>query len=223
MNGGGISGSWNFRSSWSAVVDISAENTSSAPPANNSLTLVSYLAGARYKLPQPWLEGNHKPQPFAQIILGAAHAGGGEAGVADGSYKFATRIGGGIDVPLSAPFRGACNSDRLLPHHFCQCHQRPSKQSLGGRWHRLPLVAPKIATARESSKIVCLSWPNQGLHSRSETEQPAHPATRSHIEIECLVTSGRAKMPARRCSYQTSDLSDSSSRCSGPKYKRRDR
>ena len=24
MNGGGISGSWNFRSSWSAVVDISA-------------------------------------------------------------------------------------------------------------------------------------------------------------------------------------------------------
>jgi outer membrane immunogenic protein len=104
MNGGGLSGSWNFRSSWSAVVDISAENTSSTPPANNSLTLVSYLAGARYTLPQPWLNGNHKPQPFAQIILGAAHAGGGEAGVADGSYKFATRIGGGIDVPLSARF-----------------------------------------------------------------------------------------------------------------------
>jgi outer membrane immunogenic protein len=101
MNGGGLSGSWNFRSSWSAVVDVSAENTSSAPPANNSLTLVSYLAGARYKLPQPWLEGNHTPQPFAQIILGAAHAGGGAAGVADGSYKFATRIGGGIDVPLT--------------------------------------------------------------------------------------------------------------------------
>src|SRR5450432_2047007 len=65
MNGGGLSGSWNFRGSWSAVVDISAENRSSAPPVNNSLTLVSYLAGARYKLPQPWLEGNHKPQPFA--------------------------------------------------------------------------------------------------------------------------------------------------------------
>lgn len=104
MNGGGLSGSWNFRGSWSAVVDFSAENTSGAPPANNSLTLVSYLAGARYRLPQPWLEGNHKPQPFAQIILGAAHAGGGVAGVADGSYKFATRMGGGIDVPLSAHF-----------------------------------------------------------------------------------------------------------------------
>src|SRR3979490_2346285 len=104
LNGGGLSGSWNFRGSWSAVVDISAENRSSTPPANNSLTLVSYLAGARYKIPQPWFEGNHKPQPFAQIILGTAHAGGGEAGVAGGSYRFATRIGGGIDVPLNAHF-----------------------------------------------------------------------------------------------------------------------
>jgi outer membrane immunogenic protein len=104
LNGGGLSGSWKFHSSWSALVDFSAESRSSAPAANNSLTLVSYLAGARYKLPQPWLEGNHKPQPFAQIILGAAHAGGGEAGVGDGTYKFATRIGGGVDVPLSARF-----------------------------------------------------------------------------------------------------------------------
>lgn len=104
MNGGGVSGSWNFHSPWSAVVDISAENTGSAPPANNPLTLVSYLAGARYQIPQPWFQGNHKPQPFAQIILGAAHAGGTEAGVADGSYRFATRIGGGIDVPLNSHF-----------------------------------------------------------------------------------------------------------------------
>jgi outer membrane immunogenic protein len=122
-NGGGLSGSWNFHGPWSAVVDISAENASGAPPVGNSLTLVSYLAGVRYKIPQPWIEGNHKPQPFAQIILGAAHAGGGEAGVADGSYRFATRIGGGTKTP----FRGANYSDRLLPHYFCQCHQRSSK------------------------------------------------------------------------------------------------
>ena len=104
MNGGGISGSWNFRGPWSAVLDISAEYNGSAAPLGNSLTLVSYMAGGRYKIPHPWLEGNHKPQPFAQILLGAAHAGGGEAGVADGTYRFATRIGGGIDVPLNAHF-----------------------------------------------------------------------------------------------------------------------
>jgi outer membrane immunogenic protein len=104
LNGGGLSGSWNFHRPWSAVVDISVETKGGAPPVSNSFTLVSYLGGARYKIPQPWFEGNHKPQPFAQIILGAAHAGGGEAGVADGSYRFATRIGGGIDVPLNSHF-----------------------------------------------------------------------------------------------------------------------
>jgi len=104
MNGGGLSGSWNFHGPWSLVADISAEHNGSAPPAGNSLTLVSYLAGARYKIPQPWLDGNHKPQPFAQILIGAAHAGGGVAGVADGSYEFATRIGGGIDVPVNSHF-----------------------------------------------------------------------------------------------------------------------
>ena len=84
LNGGGISGSWNFHGPWSVVVDISSEFNGSAP--------------------QPWLEGNHKPQPFAQILLGAAHAGGGVAGVADGSHEFATRMGGGIDVPVSSHF-----------------------------------------------------------------------------------------------------------------------
>src|SRR5271154_1234478 len=104
LNGGGISGSWNFHGPWSAVVDISSEFSGGAPVAGDSLTLTSFLAGARYKIPQPWLDGDHKPQPFAQILLGAAHAGGGVAGLADGSFEFATRMGGGIDVPVSSHF-----------------------------------------------------------------------------------------------------------------------
>ncbi|HEY6442158.1 MAG TPA: hypothetical protein VIY66_02330 [Candidatus Acidoferrales bacterium] len=104
MNGGALSGSLNFHGRWSAVVDFSAKHGADAPPAGDSLTLISFSAGARYQIAQPWLEGNHKPEPFAQVLLGAAHAGGGEAGVADGSYRFATRIGGGIDVPVSSHF-----------------------------------------------------------------------------------------------------------------------
>jgi outer membrane immunogenic protein len=104
LNGGGISGSWNFHGPWSVVADISSEFNGSAPLAGDSLTLTSFLAGARYRIPQPWLEGNHKPQPFAQILLGEAHAGGGVAGVADGSHEFATRMGGGIDVPVNSHF-----------------------------------------------------------------------------------------------------------------------
>ncbi len=104
MNGGGLSGSLNFRDRWSAVVDFSAEHGGGAPPAGDSLTLTSFLAGARYTLPRPWLAESHRPEPFAQILLGAAHAGGGEAGVADGSHKFAARIGAGIDVPVNSHF-----------------------------------------------------------------------------------------------------------------------
>jgi outer membrane immunogenic protein len=103
-NGGGLSGSWNFHGRWSLVADISAQTGTGAPTAGSSLTLVSYLAGARYRIPQPWFEGKHKPEPFAQLLLGAAHAGGGVAGVADGSYSFAARIGGGVDVPLNSRF-----------------------------------------------------------------------------------------------------------------------
>jgi outer membrane immunogenic protein len=102
--GGGLSGSWNFRGPWSAVADFSVVHTGSGSPAGNSLTLTSFLAGGRYRIPQPWLKGKHKPQPFAQILIGPAHAGGGEAGIADGTYRFATRIGGGVDVPLSPRF-----------------------------------------------------------------------------------------------------------------------
>jgi outer membrane immunogenic protein len=104
LNGGGISGSWNVRGPWSAVVDFSAEYAGSAPTTSSSLTLSSYLAGARYRLPQPWLHGKHSPQPFAQILLGAGHAGGGVAGVGDASFGFTTRIGGGADVPVSPRF-----------------------------------------------------------------------------------------------------------------------
>jgi len=104
LNGGGLSGSWSFHTPWSVVVDVGAETASGAPTAGNSLTLSSYLAGVRYSLPHPWWSGKHKPEPFAQVLMGAAHAGGGAAGFGDGSYRFAARVGGGIDVPLSPRF-----------------------------------------------------------------------------------------------------------------------
>jgi len=104
LNGGGLSGSWNVHGRWSVIVDFSAEHTGSGAPIGNSLTLASLLAGARYQIPQRWLEGNHQPQPFAQVLIGSTHAGGGVAGVADGSFEFSTRIGGGIDIPLNSHF-----------------------------------------------------------------------------------------------------------------------
>src|SRR5262249_51398772 len=56
LNGAGISGSWNVRGGWSAVAEFSSEYTSRATPGDSSLTLTTFLAGARYRLPQPWLK-----------------------------------------------------------------------------------------------------------------------------------------------------------------------
>jgi hypothetical protein len=83
------------------VAEISGGYAGNGPGTGNSLTLISYMAGARYFLPQPWRESLHSPQPFAQVLLGAAHAGGGIAGAGDNTNAFAARMGGGLDVPVS--------------------------------------------------------------------------------------------------------------------------
>lgn len=104
LNGGGISGSWNFRPRLAVVTEISGAYAGNVPPTGNSLTLTSYLAGARYAVPQPWLRAVHSPQPFVQLLVGAGHAGGGIAGAGDGTIAFAARMGGGIDVPVNHHF-----------------------------------------------------------------------------------------------------------------------
>jgi peptidoglycan-associated lipoprotein len=104
LNGGGISGSWNVRPELAVVTEFSAEYAGQVPSTGNSLTLTSYLAGMRYVLPQLWSRGRHGLQPFTQLLVGAAHAGGGMAGAGDATFAFATRIGGGADLPVSPSF-----------------------------------------------------------------------------------------------------------------------
>jgi outer membrane immunogenic protein len=104
LNGASISGSWDVRGPWTVVTEFSSEFRPSVAGSQSSLTVTSFVAGARYRLMQPWKRGPHRPQPFAEVLLGPAHAGGGEAGVGDGTYAFASRIGGGIDIPLKSHF-----------------------------------------------------------------------------------------------------------------------
>lgn len=102
MNGAGLSGSLDLASHWAAVAEISGEYADDGPSTGNSLTLISYLAGARYRILQPGLTGSHALQPFGQLLVGAGHAGGGIAGAGDGTNAFVTRMGGGIDLPLNS-------------------------------------------------------------------------------------------------------------------------
>lgn len=107
LNGGGISGSWNVRGPWALVADFSSQTATGAPTVGSSLTLTSGLAGVRYELPRlrrNWLHGAHRVQPFAQVLVGVAHAGGGAAGLGDDTNRFAARAGGGLDIPVSRRF-----------------------------------------------------------------------------------------------------------------------
>jgi len=102
LNGGGISGSLMLLPRVSLVAELSVEHAANVLSTGKSLTLTSYLAGGRYSIPQPWMHGRHALQPFAQVLIGGGHAGGGVAGVGDGSSSFVTHIGGGIDLPVGS-------------------------------------------------------------------------------------------------------------------------
>lgn len=100
-NGGGASLSLKFRPGWAAVAEVSADYAGNGPGTGNSLTLVSYMAGARYTVLHA---GIGHFQPFGQVLVGAAHAGGGIAGAGDHASVFAARVGGGVDLPLTPRF-----------------------------------------------------------------------------------------------------------------------
>lgn len=104
IKGASLTGSWDVAGPWAIVTDFSSEFRGSVPGSQDSLTVTAFLAGARYHLPQLWIKRNRPLLPFAQVLVGSAHAGGGEAGLGDGQYAFATRIGGGLDIPLNRHF-----------------------------------------------------------------------------------------------------------------------
>lgn len=104
LNGGGLSASINAFSHLAAVVDVSGAYEGRGTATGNTLTLVSYLAGSRFYLLRPEPHPYHRLQPFAQVLLGAAHAGGGIAGAGDGTYAFAARAGAGLDLPVKNQF-----------------------------------------------------------------------------------------------------------------------
>lgn len=101
LSGAGLSGSWIVRPRVAAVADVSSETSRTAGQASSSLTLTSYTVGVRY---YPTWAARQKVQPFGEVLIGGAHAGGSRAGIADGTSAFAARIGGGLDVPVSRLF-----------------------------------------------------------------------------------------------------------------------
>lgn len=100
----GASGSFAFRltHSISLVGEAGGVTTGNVDATGLDLTLSDYLAGARYSLRR-----SSRWTPFAQVLLGAAHASGGlspsELGIGS-STAFAMTAGGGLDFNINHHF-----------------------------------------------------------------------------------------------------------------------
>jgi len=103
LEGGSGWASYNFSRSFGLVGEVASQHASNIGPLSADLTLTSFLAGARYK----WNAGG-RFSPFAQLLLGGAHAGGsmapGNSGIPGPSNAFALAAGGGVDLHLSEHF-----------------------------------------------------------------------------------------------------------------------
>lgn len=100
LNGGNGWGAFNFSHSLGIVGEIASQHASNVLGSGADLTLTSYLVGPRYTL------GHARHfAPFAQVLLGGAHASGnmapGSSGLPGSANAFAMTAGGGLDISLT--------------------------------------------------------------------------------------------------------------------------
>jgi outer membrane immunogenic protein len=101
MNGGAASMARKFTPSFSIAGRFGGVTNGNVSASGHSLTLLTYLAGPRYRL----LPARRRLSPFAQILVGGVHASGAlyaPSGSSSGSANaFAASMGGGLDVDLN--------------------------------------------------------------------------------------------------------------------------
>ena len=100
LNGGNVWAAFNFKRSLGIVAELASQHASDVAGTSADLTLTSYLAGPRYR----WTGSRHFT-PFAQLLVGGAHASGmlapGSSGLAGSANAFAMIAGSGLDIGLT--------------------------------------------------------------------------------------------------------------------------
>jgi outer membrane immunogenic protein len=101
MNGGTASALRQFTPRLGVEAEFSGIYNGNVNATGRSLTLLTYLAGPRYRL----LQSDRRFDPYAQVLLGGSHASGGLYGSSSSpsgtANAFATSIGGGVDMKLT--------------------------------------------------------------------------------------------------------------------------
>lgn len=100
MNGGTASVVRQFNPTFGLTGEFNGVTNSQVDATGHSLTLLTYLVGPRFRMPS-----RSRFSPFAQILVGGAHASGGlyaASGSSSGTANaFAASMGGGIDIALN--------------------------------------------------------------------------------------------------------------------------
>lgn len=100
LNGGSGWVGFNLTRSVGIVGEIASQHASGIESISADLTLTSFLAGPRYI----WIRSG-RFAPFAQLLLGGAHAGGtlapGGSALSGSANAFAMTAGGGLDIAIT--------------------------------------------------------------------------------------------------------------------------
>ena len=103
MNGGNIWASVRLAHGFSAVGEFSGQYSNDVNATGADLTLYSYVFGPRYTL-----GSSRRWRPFAQLLVGGAHASGAfepaASGASGSSNAFAMVAGGGLDADVTSHF-----------------------------------------------------------------------------------------------------------------------
>jgi peptidoglycan-associated lipoprotein len=139
MNGAGISFAKPFaEGNWAAVFDATATHASRIAAGDYDLTLAVFTVGARYR---PWPDSHWSP--FGEVLIGASHASGslveGNTPAAfDGSFKFASNVGGGLDYWINDQWSiRVLQADYLLTTYSNRTndHQNNLRLGVGAAFH----------------------------------------------------------------------------------------
>lgn len=133
--GASLSASLRLTSRIAGVANAGLLFAGNGPGTGNTLTLGSVVAGVRYYAPMYSL--GVRVQPFAELLVGAAHAGGGIAGAGDHSTALAGQLGGGADLPLSGRLGLRVQADYFPTSFANAANNRQNNVSVGAGvvWH----------------------------------------------------------------------------------------
>lgn len=125
-------GAYRFRPKFSALLDFSGSHINGVQNTGQNMTLLTYLAGARYTA-RPVFHGT----PFVQVLAGFADAYGtiypATAYTSGGASGFAGAAGGGFDYPVNHRISLRAQTDYLytaLPN--TTDNRQGSFRALGG-------------------------------------------------------------------------------------------